>query len=356
LVSWNVGGWTPVNDSLRRSVLLHFKADIICVNETHLTDGKLSNGDPLFLEGYTFYDHSRKIRHFRAPHNFGGVGCFVKNDFSCDFTIEHDKSYDGIQVLKFVHKSNDYCFVIINVYLPPCNSVYGRDATGFMAHMLTLIYHYSEYDAIYLMGDLNSRIGAMQDFVSGIDHVKARNVLDHSCNKHGEVFIDYLIESQMIVLNGRFDPHCDNFTRVHTTGSSVVDYICTFHDNLKNCHNFRVHLTTDLMSELKLQGNRYPDHSLLEFDFLFSFVNTSPVCNPSELVNTQPACNPPLMPNIPISNVVNASSDTHRYLNCNNGRKLPVNFLESDLARQALLQCITDVENARNKKTAIEEM
>ncbi len=47
----------------------------------------------------------------------------------------------------------------------------------------------------------------------------------------------------MCVINGRVCPENDNFTRVHTTGSSVVDYMCTFHDNIDNCKYFKVYLT-----------------------------------------------------------------------------------------------------------------
>jgi exonuclease III len=72
-------------------MLQHFQADIICICETHLTDGMLCDGNALSLDGYTYYDHSRTMRHFRAPHNFGGVGCFVKNDFAYNYSVEHEK-------------------------------------------------------------------------------------------------------------------------------------------------------------------------------------------------------------------------------------------------------------------------
>ncbi len=125
-----------------------------------------------------------------------------------------------------------YKFTIINCYLPPSNSIYGRNATSFMAHLLSIIYKIDEYDAVYILGDVNSRIGDKIDFVSSIDHIQDRHVTDTITNSHGEVFLDFWLESKMCVTNGRICPENNNFTHVHTTGISVVNYICIFHDNL----------------------------------------------------------------------------------------------------------------------------
>ncbi len=64
-----------------------------------------------------------------------------------------------------------YKFAIINCYLHPSNSIYGRNTTLFMAHILSIIYKIAEYDAMYILGDVNSRIGHKIDFVSSIDHI-----------------------------------------------------------------------------------------------------------------------------------------------------------------------------------------
>ncbi len=57
-------------------------------------------------------------------------------------------------------------------YLPPSNSIYGRNASSFMAHFLSIIYKIAEYDAVYILGDVNSRIGDKINFVSTINHIK----------------------------------------------------------------------------------------------------------------------------------------------------------------------------------------
>ncbi len=95
---------------------------------------------------------------------------------------------------------------------------------------------------MYILGDVNSRIGDKIDFVSSIVHIKNKHVTDTTTNLHGEVFLDLLLESKMCVINVMISPENNNFTCIHITGSSVVDYICTCHDNRDNCKYFNAHL------------------------------------------------------------------------------------------------------------------
>ncbi len=72
----------------------------------------------------------------------------------------------------------------------------------------------------------------------------------------------------MCVINGRICPENNNFTHVHTTVSSVVDYICTFHDNVDNYKYFNVHLMRSLLDKIGIFTDNIPHHSVLEFDFV----------------------------------------------------------------------------------------
>ena len=296
------------------------------------------------LDGYIYFDHSRQVANPRAPHNFGGVGCFVKVSYAKDYEISQDKSYDGVLALTFKHKRSCFRFMIINVYLPPCNSVYGRNATEFMSHILSLIYLYADFDAIYLVGDLNARIGSLSDYVPNVDTVQNRTVIDKVHNKHGEVLIDFLLESTMVIINGRINPENDNFTRVHTTGSSVVDYICTFPDNLEKCIYFKVNLITDLMHTCNLCNNKIPDHSVLEVHLLHNHVYY-----PDDNVFF-------VEPSITNCDTFDNTVDTYRYLNCNNGRKMPVNFLESETASAAVNECINAIGTADNTQIDVDSL
>lgn len=101
---------------------------------------------------------------------------------------------DGVLAITFTHKMSGYTFAIINGYLPPENTVWGRDATQFMCHVLSLVYMLCNCDAIYFVGDVNSKVGHLKDFINGVDDIHVRKVLDDAKNKHGEVFIDFYIQ------------------------------------------------------------------------------------------------------------------------------------------------------------------
>ena len=114
-----------------------------------------------------------------------------------------DKSYDGILGISLTSKETDYSIAIFCTYLPPETSTWGRDATGFYAHLLSEIYTLSEYDSIIVCGDLNSRIGQLKDSISGIDEIPQRQSIDKTTNQHEHTFIEFLNDSKFCVLNGR---------------------------------------------------------------------------------------------------------------------------------------------------------
>ena len=107
-------------------------------------------------------------------------------------------------------------------------------------HLLSKDYFYNTVDMVILCGDLNARIGHLKDFIIEIDYIPNRVLIDQVKNKHGESFIDFLVEARMCILNGRFNHLNGGFTSVSTKGSAVVDYIVVSHGNFNNCHPFYV--------------------------------------------------------------------------------------------------------------------
>ena len=184
----------------------------------------------------------------------GGVGVFVKNDLFSHFNFSVlDRSYDGILCISVVSKETDYSIAIFCTYLPQESSTWGRDATGFYAHLLAEIYTLSEYDSIILCGDLNSRIGKTNDVISRLDNIPQRSPIDQTTNQHRHTFIEFLNDSKFCVLNGRLCSENDDYTSVLTRGKAVVDYICVPHDCYKNCSNFRVISPESLVHRHNLQ-------------------------------------------------------------------------------------------------------
>ncbi len=265
---------------------------------------------------------------------------FVKNSAYNDYKItELDKSHEGILALSFANKISGYSFVIINSYLPPESTPWRRDAAGFMSYLLSQIYTISEFDAVFVIGDVNSRIGSKQDFMQNIDNISPRVVKDNTSNKHGEEFIDFLLESKMCILNCRMCPENDNVTCVKTLGRSVVDYICTFHDNLGNCKFFKVHLTRQLLDYLNVFERVIPDHSILELVFIPHFIvpNTNDQSN-----DVDQSTNNNSSQNIQQQNNVNDEC-TFQYFKRYKVRNMPVNFLNSYIAHETILQCIDNI-------------
>ena len=88
-----------------------------------------------------------------------------------------DKEIDGIIGVKFTNKYSGFFLMIFSCYLSPENSPWGRNDTQFYSHLISQLYIYSDVDAIFICGDLNSRIGKENDVICELDGVKDRQPL-----------------------------------------------------------------------------------------------------------------------------------------------------------------------------------
>ena len=242
--------------------------------------------DQINIKGYRWIGFNREMKHIRAPKASGGVGFFIKNTFLNDFDVHIvDKEIDGLLGILLTEKLSEAQILLFTGYLPPENSKWGRNPEIFYGHLLSKIYFYSTVDMVVICGDLNARIGQLKDCIADIDNIPNRVVIDQVKNKHGESFIDFLIESRMCILNGRLNPLSDGYTSVSTKGSAVVDYIAVCHDNFSNCNSFCVESCTEIISKCTLQNLigekcKVPDHALLS-----SVINLSVSLNDVKHVN-----------------------------------------------------------------------
>ena len=124
--------------------------------------------------------------------------------------------------------------------MPPETSVWGKDSQTFLSHILTDVDTYNDCDAAFVCGDFNASVGSMNDN-SGFDDVNIpkRRVIDTTLNQHRHSFIEFLNESKMCMLYGRFDAENDNFTSISTQGKAEVNYICVPHENVDQCESFK---------------------------------------------------------------------------------------------------------------------
>ena len=272
----NVNGWTSQNKVLREGIVRHLKSDIFCINETHFrnanlnVDGEFGNYlDKVEMQNYTWIGNNRKHTNQRAPKPSGGVGVLVRDSLLDVYSVKVvDKDFDGVLALLFEDKETNYSFMCICTYLPPENSVWGRNAFMFYNHLLQLVYTFSDVDALCICGDLNSRIGGMSDYNVDLDNIPARVPLDKTKNLHGEALIDFLLDAKMCVLNGRLNSQCDEHTVVNSRGKSVVDYMIVPHDVLNMCKSFEVLNCEKLVDDANLvhlisERCKIPDHAVL---------------------------------------------------------------------------------------------
>ena len=108
-------------------------------------------------------------------------------------------------------------------YLLPNGSSRQVDVHDFFDSLVAGIYKFQNDGLIFICGNFNSRCGLNDDFIVGIDDIPERNVIDFTSNAYDNILIEFLINSNMCMLNGR---NCINkdFTSVSTKGLAVVDY------------------------------------------------------------------------------------------------------------------------------------
>ena len=251
---------------MRSAIISKLNPDFVAISESHCKDN--FDNQPC-VDGYTWIGHCRPFQHRQSTRQFGGVGLLFKTELTSVFEYSIVSSvYDGILGILFKCRQSDVQFLIISCYLPPEDSTWGRDSNLFFSQLLSLVYSYAECDHIFICGDVNSRIANMKDFLLSVDNISDREILDEVKNAHGEALIDFLLETKMVVLNGRVTPQFNEFTSVSVKGKAVVDYILCPQTSLDIVKTFKVLLVKDLLDEYNLtqllsERCRCPDHSVL---------------------------------------------------------------------------------------------
>jgi len=308
----------------------------MCLSETHLRAD-----ETIMMQGYVWYGHNRKFIHCRAPKGSGGVGILIDDQILNEYHVRVvDKIVEGIIGIEVKHKLSDFSLLIYSCYLPPENSPHGRDAVGFFTHLLNEIYMYEEVDGIVVCGDLNARIGTLNDFIAGVDDIPTRKVIDETVNQHGKVMIEFLEESKMCVVNGRINNEENSFTCRTSRGLSVVDYFIVPHNMVSSCKQFRVVSCSDIIEDENLQtilGKRchIPDHNLLILDIS---VNVDMLHHSDSADHVD-------------NNAQNNGGNVFYNL-----RKTPNNFMSSEICVKTMLNIINSIERSRQEQTKIDQI
>ena len=187
----------------------------------------------------------------------------MKDSFLTDHEVTViNKTVEDIMWVKVKPVDSHESLYLCVVYLPPDGSSRINDADKFYRDLMTQVYEYQNMGSILLCGDVNSRIGDEADYIEGVDSVPLRTCLYHVTKKHGEYLLDFLIDSNFCVLNGRLGKN--DYTHISHRGKSVVDYFLVPHEQLPLYNDFVVHTITDVIENFNLHGaSKTSDHSIL---------------------------------------------------------------------------------------------
>ena len=257
---WNVNSWTETNGYGREVLLNHLELDVLVVCESKLLDAKVLN-----IEGYKWIGKNRLSIKRTAKSGSGGVGVFIKESVYREFYVTIiEVNYEGILVLKLVHKDTGKQIAICSCYLPPEGVIRGQNSQDFFDNLLNIVYETSEMDICIFAGDINARIADMRDYIPNVDNVGQRVNIDDVKNSHGDAFIEFLKESSYCVLNGRCNVPGDNFTFITNRGRSVVDYIFMPQHLINQVTDFHVYPVLQLCNDIGyVPDNKMPDHSIV---------------------------------------------------------------------------------------------
>ena len=220
-----MNGWTKRNECVRKEILNTVDPDVICLLET-----KLMKIECINFQGYTFYGHNRQLLKTSAKCGSVGVAILIKSKLLNQYIISiTDKHFDGILTMKLTSKENLKEIIITVCYLPPEGSERGRIADEFLNHLCSIVYTYINSELMVFCGDLNARISDMNDVIANIDDVPSRQVKDSVKNRHGDLFIDFLRETKLCILNGSITNEYNDYTSVSAKRKAVFDYVFTPH-------------------------------------------------------------------------------------------------------------------------------
>ena len=300
--------------------------DILGISETHLT-----GSDVLNVDGYVWYGRNRSVTHKKAKKGSGGVGMFVKQDLLHEYTVKcTSPKAEGILWIDFYPKlplDNDPGFAICTVYCPPVNSPHCKEQEFYEdLYELLCVKHLDR--PFVLGGDLNARMGPLQDFIEGVDEVPFRHCVDEVINSMGELLNDFLIRSNCVVLNGRIHGQNSGYTRIGSTGLSTVDYIIVPDDQLSCCDNLDIIKPSEMCTMLGCEPPpSMSDHCLLRLTWKNDCV---------KLVKRQ-------------------EPDILRTIKKYKYDKIPEGFCCNTEIHQELIDCIKRIEQSGNSQTVLEQ-
>ena len=212
------------------------------------------------MPGYKWFGQNRKVLHKRAKTGSGGVGFLVKESLLTfyDITVLDDSCERILWInLSSISNPNENVLRAAACYLLPASSSRLIDATPYMDTPLTQIHEYQYNGVMMVCRDFTSRVGQSSDHIAGTDVLPERHIVYFNTNSLAGTFLQLLISSEFCILNGR-NSTINDFTRIRTTGRSVVDYCLVPLEQLRYFTDFAATRATTLCERSGCLGKLDP--------------------------------------------------------------------------------------------------
>ena len=257
--SWNINGLECKINGIKSNKLYDQdvidnlnKSDFIGLVETHAD----SNTD-IALKGYYVFRKDRP-KNKRAWKASGGIAVLIKESLrtACKFDPISDSDIVWVRVTKDITKLNSDLYLAF-VYLPPCNSTYGKaNGKEILQKLEKHIDFFSCKGKVIICGDFNARVGELIDCLEkeeeshvplpndgNYEFILPRTTCDNkTTNQYGKWLIDLCSDNQMYILNGRtLGDFMGKFTCHTPRGSSVIDYFISSRSLSNTIFNMYVH-------------------------------------------------------------------------------------------------------------------
>ena len=263
LLSWNIQD--TIGDKVNKFEVAEFLSlisnhSIICLQETK-TQVK--------IEGFISFNKNRKNS------RSGGVCILIKNHLKRGISLVSHKKSESDDIITIKLDKNffrmEFDLYIVCFYISPVTSSIVKkdpDYTNFTFETLnTIAQKLKQKGEILLCGDANARTATLPDYISShntqthydiyndigyeVDSIEPRNNCDKiTVAPHCQLFLDFVINNQLRILNGRtLGDSMGKMTCHKWNGSSAVDYFVISP------------WANDLVNSLSVQNlNSYSDH------------------------------------------------------------------------------------------------
>ena len=266
ITCWNINNFqqsinrTKYNKLHNPNVLdILTKSRIFGLIETHHTDADIGS---LHVQHYKCHSvcrpKSKNVKRFKPS---GGLAIYVHTSISQGVAFMSEPGTESmfLQLKKdFFNLSKDI-YICFAYMVPSTSKVLNRDfmPEDIFDDLSSKLAKYRERGEILILGDFNSRIKDLSDFIPDLDEDQSglsnsyRSTMDQARpTGYGRRFIDLCHETPLRILNGRFlGDFMGNFTCFRPQGMSVVDYGAASPDLLCSITSFSVLQPVPVLSD-----------------------------------------------------------------------------------------------------------